>query len=169
MKNLLEYLNFEIIISEIKKSRKGNYIMAFLVCICLCILDFYLYKHGFHTDAFTFSYISVAAICIAVYLIKLYNNICDKLDKGKEKIITPEQCKRAISFMVDKELDIITDFIRSKQPVLYLDNLQDEIETLNTYKKLGIIEDSEISNGYIRIKFKKDFINIIKEQLQHFE
>lgn len=169
MKNLVEYLNFEIIISEIKKSRKGNYIMTILVCICLCILDIFLYKHGFHVDAFTFGYISVAAISFTIYLIKIYNNICDKLVAEKEKAITPEQCKRAISFMVDKELDIITDFIRSKHPVLYLDNLQDELETLNTYKKLGIIEDSEISNGYIRIKFKKDFINIIKEQLQHFE
>lgn len=169
MKNLFEYLNFEIIITEIKKSRKGIYILIFIACIFLCAADIFLRKHGINNDWFTHFYIIMAALNICIWAIKVYNNICDILDEKKEKSITPEQCKRAISFMIDKELDIITDFIRSKQPVLYLDNLQDNFEIFSTYKKLGIIENSEISNGYIRIKFKKDFIEIIKNKLKQIE
>lgn len=172
MKDLFNYLNF--IITELKQTENKTLYDVLLFSIISFFADiFFLNNHISHYEViWVIRYIYCSLGLLSLFVIRNRYYRAKRLEKEKieqDKINAKNGYERARTFMVDKELDIITDFIKSNQPVLYLDNLQDELETLNTYKKLGIIEDSEISNGYIRIKFKKDFINIIKEQLQHFE
>ena len=168
MKNYIDFLNF--VITELKQTENKTLYDILLWVIIVFLADiFYLKNHISHYEVLC---IIRCVYCflglLSLFVIRNRYHREKRLEKEKktqDELNAKNGYSRAISFMVDKELDIITEFIESKQPVLYLDNLQDEIETLNTYKKLGIIEDSEIANGYIRIKFKKDFINIIKERL----
>ena len=172
MKNYIEFLNF--VITELKQTEnKTLYDILLCVAIAFFIDIFYLRNHLGHYEIL---WIIRSVYCSLGFLslFCLRNSYhrekrLKKEQKIRDELNAKDNYKRVFSFLVNKELEIITEFIESKQPVLYLDNLQDDFETFKTYKNFGIIEDSEIANGYIRIKFKKDFIEIIKEKLKQFK
>jgi len=172
MKNYIEFLNFTI--AELKQTENKT-LYDILLCVIIAFFAdiFYLKNHIGHYEILwiiRFVYCSLGFLSLFVIRNRYHREKrLEKEQKEKDELNAKDNYKRVFSFLVNKELDIITKFIESKQPVLYLDNLQDDFETFSTYKSFGIIEDSEIANGYIRIKFKKDFIEIIKNKLKEFE
>jgi len=84
--DFLKYINFSTIISEIKKSRNGVLLIAFLICIANGLFDFLvLRRYNIKLDFYTSFYLIAGSTAFFVWSAKVYNRIADKADEKREK------------------------------------------------------------------------------------
>lgn len=82
--DFLKDINYKIIISEIKKSRKGAVVIIFLSCLICAAIDFLIMrKHGIIWNWFGQIYAITAFISFNICAVKLFNRIADRVDAKK--------------------------------------------------------------------------------------
>lgn len=119
---------FEFIISEIKPLRKGAILILLIICLCCAVADYFLRKYGFNYDWFSKIYIICALISVCYLFIKLYNSICDKIEKQKEE----ERQKQEYTNFIKTKVQLLTPILdtMSEKQKEYLKKFVDKNSTI---------------------------------------
>lgn len=118
MKNLLN-LNLKDIITEITRTRKGIF-MLFFIFFLLCLLFdiYYLRPHDYILVWFENIYAAGLCLSCCALLAKIYNSICDKIDKKRAKEKNLEEIDKLIKVFLNFCEPVFTNLTGIEQLIL---------------------------------------------------
>lgn len=149
----IDFENFNLIITELKKIRKGAAMIVFLYCLAFIYAVVFFKQRGFIFDWFSNLCLCIAFISINIWTIKLFNSICEKKElkereKQKEiefKAHITALLKEMTPFfktLTEDEVFLLKKFVKEDSPGIYVNPVfLDAVCTINqkTYSRGGII------------------------------
>lgn len=169
--DLFKNLNYEYIISELKKLRKGAAMILFIMCICCAIFDFFLRKHAIKVDLFTSVYLILGLCTIAIWAVKMFNQIANanyikQIHKKNYKVLKP-----ILMTLNTQEEYILRKFVRDDCPkIVLLENdlkaIDNNLNVINTiYNKFNSFKFFIIqcaSNPHYILRIQEPFFEVLK-------
>lgn len=176
MKNLLNIQYVNIIITEIKNSRKGAAMTIILICLCCAAIDYIFRKHGITEDWFTQTYLIIGFLSTCIFAAKTYNSIADKADKRKKFFKKYNEITPLFSLMSDEEEYILKKFVQDNAYITffedeYLSKINHNLNVINTiYSRFkcfnyNIVQTS--SNPVLSFRIDKEFLELLKEYFKN--
>lgn len=184
MKNLLEIINYDLIIAQIKESRKGADMIMIFICLCCAAIDYILRKNGMIEDWFTQSYLIIGFFSTCIWAVKTFNAIADRIDAKKEEKETKKirenelqerliVCKPIIDNFSETQKDILKTFILQESLKTTLctedESINNEISSINSFIYMPYHFHIEHTNlgKFLILSIERNFYLLLKEYFKN--